>query len=53
MDRQESTVQPQIERKSTAKLDEILNIEKQVQEKWARERVFEEDAPNDPKYEAI
>lgn len=41
--------QPQVERKSTAKLSEILSIEKQVQEKWAQEHVFEEDAPSDPK----
>ena len=41
--------QPQIERKGTAKLVEILNIEKQVQEKWAHEHVFEEDAPSDSK----
>ncbi|XP_060064776.1 leucine--tRNA ligase, cytoplasmic-like [Ylistrum balloti] len=35
-----------VERKSTAKLDEILQIEKQVQERWNREHIFEEDAPN-------
>ena len=34
-----------VERKSTAKLDELLNIEKQVQEKWDKEKIFEVDAP--------
>ncbi|XP_071120452.1 leucine--tRNA ligase, cytoplasmic-like isoform X1 [Mytilus edulis] len=48
-----SAGQQQVERKSTAKLDEILSIEKQVQEKWNQQHVFEEDAPSDtkqPKY---
>ena len=31
-------------RKGTAKLNEFLEIEKQVQEQWATERVFEMDA---------
>ncbi|XP_021368908.1 leucine--tRNA ligase, cytoplasmic-like isoform X2 [Mizuhopecten yessoensis] len=35
----------QVERKSTAKLDEILQIEKCVQERWSKECIFEEDAP--------
>ncbi|XP_041358320.1 leucine--tRNA ligase, cytoplasmic-like [Gigantopelta aegis] len=34
-----------MERKSTAKLCELLEIERQVQEKWYKERIFEEDAP--------
>lgn len=34
-----------VERKSTAKLDEILEIELKVQERWQAERIFEEDAP--------
>lgn len=38
-------VEPQVERKSTAKLDEIIQIEKQVQERWKTESIFEEDAP--------
>ena len=33
------------ERKGTAKLNELLNIEQQMQEKWRREKVFEADAP--------
>lgn len=40
--------QPQdvtVERKSTAKLSEILEIERRVQERWQSERIFEEDAP--------
>jgi leucyl-tRNA synthetase len=32
-------------RKSTAKLSEILEIERQVQERWDAEKIFEEDAP--------
>ena len=32
-------------RKSTAKLNEILAIERQVQERWEAEKVFQEDAP--------
>ena len=32
-------------RKSTAKLNEILAIERRVQELWEAEKVFEEDAP--------
>ncbi|XP_013388845.1 leucine--tRNA ligase, cytoplasmic isoform X1 [Lingula anatina] len=34
-----------VERKSTAKLTEIREIEKQMQERWAREKAFEIDAP--------
>ena len=34
-------------RKGTAKLSEIRNIEKEMQEKWAKEKVFELDAPDD------
>ena len=33
------------ERKSTAKLDELLDIERQMQEKWDTQRIFEVDAP--------
>lgn len=33
------------ERKSTAKLTELLQIERRVQKKWEDEKVFEEDAP--------
>ncbi len=32
-------------RKGTAKLNELLEIERKVQERWAQEKVFEEDAP--------
>ena len=32
-------------RKGTVKLNELLRIEKAMQEKWANERTFEEDAP--------
>ncbi|XP_064636547.1 leucine--tRNA ligase, cytoplasmic-like isoform X2 [Lineus longissimus] len=32
-------------RKGTAKLNELLDIEKRVQEKWVREKIFELDAP--------
>lgn len=34
-----------IERKGTAKLNEMLDIERQIQERWKKERVFELDAP--------
>ena len=34
-----------VERKSTAKLTEILDIERQVQQRWEAEKIFEEDAP--------
>ncbi|XP_048776266.2 leucine--tRNA ligase, cytoplasmic-like [Ostrea edulis] len=47
------------ERKSTAKLTELLQIERRVQKKWEDEKVFEEDAPlpgtkeaSQPKYVA-
>ena len=33
------------ERKSTAKLDELLEIEKSMQQKWLDEKIFEVDAP--------
>jgi leucyl-tRNA synthetase len=33
------------QRKGTAKLNEFLEIERQVQERWKNERVFEVDAP--------
>ena len=32
-------------RKGTAKLNELLDIERSMQEKWEREKTFEEDAP--------
>ena len=32
-------------RKGTAKLNELLDIERSVQERWEREKIFEEDAP--------
>lgn len=34
-----------LERKSTAKLTELLQIEQKVQKKWEDEKIFEEDAP--------
>lgn len=34
-----------LERKSTAKLTELLQIEQKVQRKWEEEKIFEEDAP--------
>lgn len=34
-----------LERKSTAKLTELLQIEQKVQKKWEEEKIFEEDAP--------
>ena len=33
------------QRKGTAKLCELLDIEKKVQEKWEAEKVFDIDAP--------
>ena len=34
-------------RKGTAKLNELLSIEKLMQAKWDAEKLFEEDAPDD------
>lgn len=34
-------------RKGTAKLNELLSIEKLMQAKWDDEKLFEEDAPDD------
>jgi leucyl-tRNA synthetase len=34
------------QRKGTAKLNEFLEIEQRVQERWAQEHVFEMDAPD-------
>jgi len=33
------------QRRGTAKLNELLDIERQVQENWKKDRVFEADAP--------
>ena len=33
------------ERKGTAKLNELLAIERKVQERWQKEKAFERDAP--------
>jgi len=40
------------QRKSTAKLDELLDIEKQMQKKWADTKSFELDAPKPGSAEA-
>ena len=32
-------------RKGTAKLNELLDIQRSMQEKWEKEKIFEEDAP--------
>ena len=32
-------------RKGTAKLNELLDIERSVQERWEKDGIFEEDAP--------
>ena len=37
-------------KKSNVKLNKLLDIEKQVQNKWYGERIFEEDAPSDKWY---
>jgi leucyl-tRNA synthetase len=34
------------QKKNNAKLNALLAIEKELQEKWERERPFEEDATN-------
>lgn len=34
-----------MERKSTAKLDELLQIEREVQRQWEEKKLFEVDAP--------
>ena len=39
-------------RKGTVKLNELIDIELQVQERWAREKVFEMDAPEPGSEEA-
>ena len=33
------------QRKGTAKLNDLLEIERQVQERWKKEKVFEKNAP--------
>jgi leucyl-tRNA synthetase len=40
------------QRKGTAKLRELLEIEQQVQKKWETEKVFEIDAPTPGSKEA-
>lgn len=35
------------ERKGRFKVDFLLDLEKEIQERWDKERVFEEDAPED------
>lgn len=40
-----ATIMAVLERKSTAKLTELLQIEQKVQRKWEEEKIFEEDAP--------
>lgn len=42
-----TTVAP-TEKRSTAKLDTIRNIEKQMQKIWSDLKVFEADAPGHP-----
>lgn len=42
-----------LERKSTAKLTELLQIEQKVQKKWEDEKIFEEDAPLPGSKEAL
>jgi len=39
-------------RKGTAKLKELLEIERQVQQQWQEQRVFETDAPQHGSQEA-
>jgi len=40
-------------RKGTAKLSELLEIERSVQERWLLDKVFEMDAPSDGSAEAL
>ena len=35
-------------KKSNTKLNALLAIEKEMQEKWAAERIYESDAPENP-----
>jgi hypothetical protein len=37
-------------RKSNVKVNTLLDIEKQVQNKWYSEKIFEEDAPTEQRY---
>ena len=39
-------------RKGTAKLNELLDIEQKVQERWEQEKIFEIDAPEPGSEEA-
>jgi leucyl-tRNA synthetase len=39
-------------RKGTAKLNELLDIERRIQERWEREKTFELDAPEPGSEEA-
>lgn len=38
-----------VERKGTFKVEYLQKIEQDVQERWAREKIYEEDAPNIPR----
>ena len=40
-----STINQELERKSNAKLNTLLEIETAVQKKWEDERIFEVEAP--------
>lgn len=40
-------------KKSNTKLNALLAIEKEMQEKWENEKMFEEDAPADLKQYAL
>jgi len=40
------------QRKGTAKLKELLEIERQVQQRWQEQHVFEVDAPEPDSHEA-
>lgn len=44
-----SSLQAGLERKGTFKVDFLKKIEREVQEKWEREKAFEFDAPAEPK----
>lgn len=47
-----SSVQAALDRKGTFKVEYLQRIEQEVQQKWENEKVYEVDAPADPRKSA-